>query len=132
MSRIRVPTRVLGSLFGLVLSCLLLAPTIAYGQSGPVSAQVDATVPGEVIVKLAAGASLADVASAYALDPQPIEQLTAHRLYRLRITDGADAATKAAAVDSDARVEFAEPNKVGAAPEKSGDSSWSSGDSSWS
>ncbi|HEY3082056.1 MAG TPA: S8 family serine peptidase [Chloroflexota bacterium] len=113
----------------MLLWCALAVPTVAYG-SGSAQAVSAQSVPEELILKLAAGASLSEIASAYALDPTPLGQLTVHRLYRVRILDGASPQARAEALELDPRVEFAEPNIVGESPEQQNDGSWASGDPS--
>src|SRR5262245_7925053 len=130
MTRTSVWPRSVGALAAAILLCCVLAvPTVAHG-SGLSQAVTAQTVAGELIVKLAPGASFTDLAYSYGLAPIPLDSLAARRLYRVRIIDGASAQERAEALGADPRVEFAEPNIVGQAPEQVNDGSWASGDPS--
>lgn len=84
-------------------------------------------LPGEVVVKLAQVGDLAGVAATYGLDPTPIDQFGTRPIYRLRILDQSTPPLKAAALASDVRVRYAEPNYQGQAPEGQQRTSWAAG-----
>ena len=85
--------------------------------------------PGEVVVKLKPAAYILSIATAYGLDPSPtaIEQLGPLPIYRLRIIDGTSPLAKAAALQANPLVAYAEPNYLGAAPEGNQQSAWAKG-----
>jgi thermitase len=82
-------------------------------------------IPGEVIVQLAEGVDLVDIADQFAINPTPIDQLGPGGLYRVQILDGAPPEVRAAALHADPRIAFAEANVVAQSEQ---DSSWASGD----
>ena len=84
-------------------------------------------LPGEVLVKLVGPVDLAAVATTFALDPTPISQFGSRPIYRLRILDGATPTDKAAALTTDGRVLYAEPNYLEQTPESRQRTSWTAG-----
>lgn len=118
------------SLGGLILAALLLGLSLtpAGASDGSVSS-TDPALAGQVIVRLQNATDLPALAAQFQLDPTPIDQLGVVPLYLMRISDGAAPEVKAAALFSDSRVVYAEPNVVGSTAEDKGDSSWASGGS---
>jgi subtilisin family serine protease len=100
-------------------------PVGASGGSGTTTA-ADPVFPGEVILRLSSAADLASVAADYRLAGQPLDQLTTAPLYLMQIADGAAPEVRAAALATDNRVAYAEPNVIGATP-KDEASSWAAG-----
>jgi thermitase len=109
-----------------MVSFMMLAERPVTAQAG----QSNGFVPGEVVIKLRNAADLGAVATAYRLDPRPIDQFGTRPIYRIRIADGADPDTRAGELMGDARVEYAEPNLIGYAPEVRTMSSWAIGGNS--
>lgn len=113
------------------LICLCAAVLVA----GPVWADDDdddggstaVYVPGQVVVKLKLAADLPAVASAYRLDPAPLDRFGSRPIYRLRILDGTSPPSRATQLANDRRVAYAEPNYLGQTPEGTQDSSWAGG-----
>ncbi len=87
-------------------------------------------LPDEIVVKLFQAAGLADVASDYNLDPIPLDQFGTRAIYLMRITDGASPLDRAAELQADPRIVYAEPNFIGRAPEGQQRVSWAKGDES--
>lgn len=88
--------------------------------------------PGEVVVKLAPGAVIQDVAANYGLDPSPLDQFGSRPIYRMRILNPAVLPSqRAEELESDPqhRVIYAEPNYLAQPPEGIG-STWADGGSS--
>ena len=118
------------SLAAFALSTLLWIPALAPASAqGGSNGTADPTSPGQVILRLQNAGDLQTIAVQYSLDPTPLDQLTVAPLYLMHILDGSSPDTKAAALGSDSRVVFAEPNVIGSAAEDQGDSSWASGGS---
>lgn len=84
-------------------------------------------VPGQVVVKLKLAGDLPAVASAYRLDPAPLDRFGSRPIYRLRILDGTSPPSRATQLANDRRVAYAEPNYLGQTPEGTQDSSWAGG-----
>jgi hypothetical protein len=87
-------------------------------------------MPDEVVVKLYHPADLASIASDYLLDPTPLDQFGSRPIYRMQIVDGGSPPVRAAALETDSRVIYAEPNFLGGAPEGFQRVSWAKGDES--
>lgn len=119
----------LSKLVGLSLvAAFVLTSLIAQPGAADEGTQVsDGYLPDEVVVKLVPGASVAEVAVDYGLDPTPIDQFGSRPIYRLRITDGATPPERSEELvkDPNGRVMYAEPNYVGQTPEGRQQSSWS-------
>ncbi|HKP86918.1 MAG TPA: S8 family serine peptidase [Blastocatellia bacterium] len=105
------------SLLAIVLSLWLSTATLPVRTRA--SSSSESFIPGEVLVKLSRASDLTAVAADYSLDPTPINQFGSRPIYRLRISDGASARDKAAALIADplGRVVYADPNFVHQAPE---------------
>jgi thermitase len=122
MLRITGHCRIL--LAAIVLCCALpVAPLRAQER------QPGDYVSGEVLVRLAPGASVRDLARRYRLKaPDSGEvQIDRHPIYRLAITDGSSPKDKSAALAKDTKVQYVEPNYIGQAPEARQRSSWAVG-----
>lgn len=111
-------------MFGILLCLSIPATTTTLPQ------EPDEYAPDEVVVKLAPGAVLSEVAFAYGLDPTPLDQFGSRPIYRLRITNGAPPPQIAEALvnDPQQRVIYAEPNFMVSPPENGGQT-WSGGGS---
>ncbi len=118
----RIWHRLLCIAFLVVALCGLGTPATIATAAAP-----DPFLPGEVVVKLRVATDLRAVAASHYLDPTPIEQFGARPIYRLRILDGAAPPQRAAAIMSDSRVLYAEPNFVSEGPEERQDSMWDGG-----
>jgi subtilisin family serine protease len=117
------------SFVGAVVSALLLAACGGGAVDGPEAADAApreqaqalladaaaATVPREVVVMLATGASVAAVARDYGA--RVVDRFGQRPVYRLRLPRGVSVDATVAAMGRDARIRFAEPNVVGRAPE---------------
>ncbi len=115
-------TRIIAHLLILSLLCGSMVPgRLLYAQA------VDDYVAGEVVAKLLQAGDLASVTAAYALDPTPIAQFGTRPIYRLRILDQATPPDKAAALATDSRVQYAEPNFLEQTPEGQQRTSWAAG-----
>ncbi len=109
-----------------ILAALLGFATLATtAQAEP---DQDGYLPDEVSVKLFLATDLEAVAADYSLDPVPLDQFGSRTIYRMRIADGADPAVRAAELEADPRVEYAEPNFLGQTPEGRQRSAWAKGD----
>lgn len=100
-----------------ILLAAVVAPALPTRSAPPAALEYS---PDEVVVKLFKTADLAAVARAYGLEPTPLAQFGSRPIYRLRIGDGAAPPVKASALQSDVRVEYAEPNYTKYAPEGGG------------
>lgn len=107
-------------MFTLVIFLLLAGPAQAD--------EPDGYLTGEVVVKLAQASDLATVAADYGFDPTPLDQFGTQPIFRLSFGDGTDPLDKAAALENDSRVIYAEPNFFNQTPEGRKKSSWASGD----
>lgn len=109
------------SVWRLMLSLLLAGSVL--GLAAPAAADDDDHEPlagyiaDEIIIKLFHQSDLTAVANQYRLNLPPLDQFGARPIYRLRIGDGMDAQVKAAAMASDSRIEYAEPNYLLETPE---------------
>jgi subtilisin family serine protease len=101
----------------------LAVPTVAVRAEGS-----NGYLPHEVILKLVQSTDLASVASAYALDANPLDQFGSRPIFRMQIVDGASPPERAAELGADPRVIYAEPNFIGSAPEGLQRVSWPKGD----
>jgi len=94
----------------------------------PIQAEADDDyVPNEVVIKLSSASVLAAVAADYHLDPAPLSQFGTRPIFRMQITDGAEPPDRAAALQLDSRVLYAEPNYVSETPESRQRVSWPKG-----
>jgi subtilisin family serine protease len=97
--------------------------------SAPASAlELDDFLPDEVLVKLHQATDLASIATDYNLNPIPLDQFGTRAIYRMQITDEASPSDRAAELEADSRVEYAEPNFIGRAPEGVQRVSWPKGE----
>jgi subtilisin family serine protease len=92
------------------------------------SSSSDGAIPGELLVKLRAGADLPGVLWTHALALQA--SLGDRPLYRLTLAPGADLSSKLAALRADSRVLIAEPNFRVASPEARKAAVWAIGQAS--
>ena len=106
--------------------CAQGVPQSGSSPNGPSGSQA---TPGQVVVRLAQPTDLPDIASAYGLDPLPVDQFRSQPIYLLRITDGVLPGNKAGQLMNDPlrRVTYAEPNEVGQAPEGESRTVWGNG-----
>lgn len=113
----------------LVVLAALLSYSLIAAATPARAEEEDGYVPGEVVVKLNAAASLPAVAAQYGLNPLPIDQFGSRPIYRLRILDGAAPPDKAATLEGDPlrRVIYAEANYLGQTPEGRQQASWADG-----
>lgn len=81
-------------------------------------------VPNEVVIKLLPGNDLGAIAADFQLDPIPIDQFGAREIYRMQILDGSSPIDRAPVLQSDPRIEFAEPNFTIRPPEWRSRYSW--------
>ncbi|MBA2453590.1 MAG: hypothetical protein H0V47_10490, partial [Chloroflexia bacterium] len=81
-------------------------------------------VPGEVVLKLFPGSDLVAIAADFQLNPTPISQFGAREIYRMQILDGSSPIDRAPVIQSDSRVEYAEPNFTIRPPEWRSRYSW--------
>jgi subtilisin family serine protease len=105
-----------------VVLCIALIATFGAGSAHAEPALE--YVAGQVLVKLQSTQDLDAVAQAYQLDPQPLDQFGRRAIYLLRIQDAATPPEKAAALLSDRRVVYAEPNYIAQSPEARRRSIW--------
>lgn len=81
-------------------------------------------VPEEVVIKLVPGSDLTAIAADFQLNPTPIDQFGSREIYRMRILDGSSPIDRAPVLQSDPRIEFAEPNFTIRPPEWRSRYSW--------
>ena len=110
-----------------MLWALVAAPAGASGGPGGITGSRDPITPGEVIVRLHNAADLPALAAQYQLEPTPIDGLSIEPLFLMRIADGAAPETRAAALATDSRVQYAESNVIGSSAEDQGTVGWASG-----
>lgn len=114
----------------LFLTPLVVALLLFIGSRAYVAAQADpGYLPNEVVIKLVQSSDLAAVAADFQLDPTPIDQFGTRPIYRLRILDGVDPEVRAAALEADPRVLYAEPNYLEDTPEGRQGMRWARGGS---
>ena len=97
------------------------------GGGSSITTVADPMVPGEVILKLQNAADLPAIADQYKLNPLPLDHLTVAPLYLMRIAEDLAPDVVAAALATDVRVAYAEPNILGAAAEDQSFAPWASG-----
>jgi subtilisin family serine protease len=125
----------------LMLICLVwpVMPALAQGSNhhlpmvmnkvttgSPVTVDED-YLPDEVVIKLVQSADIVGVASDFGLDPTPLDQFGTRPIFRMRILDGAEPPDRAAELEADPRVLYAEPNFLGQTPEGQQRVSWAKG-----
>src|SRR6185312_13444320 len=88
-------------------TAIAVAVVIVNVPVSPVSAATEPPVVGEVVVALFDSAQLSAVANQYRLNPTPIDQMSAQRLYLLAVSDGTPAESKALQLAADPRVRYA-------------------------
>jgi len=115
------------SLILLLVMLVLIGPTIPAGYAQGWAVEADGYLPDEVTVKLLQASDLPGVAADHGLDPTPLDQFGAWAIYRLSILDGTLPPDKAAELEADPRVVYAEPNFLGHTPEGQQRSSWAKG-----
>ncbi len=106
---------------------LMLALILGFDERLTKAQEPDEYEPGEVVVKLLQHGDLPGVATDFGLAPTPLDQFGARPIYRLRILDGTPPPDKAAALLTDSRVLYAEPNYIQQTPEGQQRVSWARG-----
>ena len=116
----------LGVSFTIMIMLLNLAGpnTLANAQES------DDFLHNEVLIKLLQATDLVEIAADYNLAPTPLDQFGTRAIYRMQITDGASPPDRAAQLEADSRVDYAEPNFIGRAPEGVQRVSWPKGEES--
>jgi subtilisin family serine protease len=123
MNRLLLRLVIILTLITMLLS-LVVPITLASAQT------LNGFTPNEVLVKLLRATDVAAVAADHALDPTPLDQFGSRAIFRMRILDGASPPNRAAALEADPRVIYAEPNFIGRAPEGVQRVSWPKNDGS--
>lgn len=90
----------------------------------PVQIAQEPFVDEEVVVKLFTALDLEAVAADHQLDIVPLGQFGSRPIFRMRVLDGSDPDERAAALQADPRVEYAEPNLSIQPPEWRSRYSW--------
>lgn len=113
----------------IVLAVIVLCYAMPVGPLTAQERQPGDYVSGEVLVRLAPGVSVREVARRYQLKtPSGGEvQIDRRPIYRLAIADGSSPKAKSVALAKDTGVLYAEPNYIGQAPEARQRSSWAVG-----
>jgi subtilisin family serine protease len=97
----------------------------ATAQAATASTPADASLPGEVLVKLRLASDLPGVLSKHRLSLAG--RFGARPIYRLKLVSGTDLGAKLSALRADPRVLIAEPNYVASSPEARKGAVWAIG-----
>lgn len=113
---------------GVSLTIIIMLLNLAAPSTLASAQESDDFLPNEVLIKLLQATDLVEIAAEYNLDPIPLDQFGTRAIYRMQITDGASPPDRAAQLEADPRVDYAEPNFIGRAPEGVQRVSWPKGE----